>query len=71
MLIGKRIKHSRVQESTEEDPECYDASVPGIEKSINEPMRKIYEICYDIDGEDNKFCFPLLKDLKKGDLIIL
>ncbi len=70
LLIGKRIKH-RNQESTEEDPEWYDASVLAIDKSTNEPMRTIYELCYDIDGQDSRFSFPLLNDLKKGDLIIL
>ena len=70
-LVGKRIKHL-VQEQKESDPEWYDATVLKIDKpNQDNPLRTENEIIYDLDGEDIKFSYPLLMDLKNGNLVII
>ena len=69
-FVGKRIVH-QVQETEEDIPEWYDATVKGIETLSKEPIGTVYEISYDIDGPDKTFLFPLLRDLKKGNLIVI
>ena len=69
-FVGKRIVH-KVQETEEDIPEWYDATVKGIETLSKEPIGTVYEISYDIDGPDKTFLFPLLRDLKKGNLIVI
>ena len=69
-FVGKRIVH-KVQETEEDIPEWYDATVKGIETLSKEPIRTVYEISYDIDRLDKTFLFPLLHDLKKDKLIVI
>ena len=40
------------------------------ETKIKYPVQTEFELCYDIDG-DQKFYFPLLRDLCKGNLVIM
>ncbi len=71
ILVGKRIKH-RIQENADSFPEWFDAKVTKIDKlNAKNPMQTKYELCYDADGDDFKFSFSLLSDLKKGFLILL
>ena len=37
---------------------------------IKYPIKTEFELCYDIDGHQ-KFYFPLLRDLCKGNLIVM
>ena len=65
LLIGKRIKH-RVQESTEEDPEWYDASVLEIDKYTDEPVRTRTYVMTLMDRTANlvfPFCVTLRKEI--------
>ena len=70
LLVGKRIKH-KVQETSEEIPEWFDATVIRIDKRSKELIQTRYDIYYDVDGEDTIYSFPLLTDLKRGNLIIM
>ena len=55
-LVGKRIKHK----------------VLGLtENNLENPIKTIYKTHYDIDPIDANWNFPLLVDLRKGDVIIL
>ena len=69
LLVGKRIKY-KVQEKKDSVPEWYNATVLKLEKLFNDPIRTEYELCYDIDG-DEKFTFRLLRDLRKGSLVVV
>ena len=71
LLVGKRIKH-KAQESKEAIPEWNDGTVRKIDYLDKEQGTKtLYDIVYDIDGEDHPYSFPLLNDLKRGNLIIM
>ena len=65
LLVGKRIKH-KVQETSEEIPEWFDATVIRIDKLSKELIQTRYDIYYDVDGENTIYSFPLLTDLKRG-----
>ena len=70
LLVGKRIKHL-VQDDKNSKPEWYDATVTKIEKTNENPIKIVFEIIYDIDGEDEQFNYPLLTDLNNKKLVIL
>ena len=42
-----------------------------IEKTNENPIKTVFEIIYDIDGEDEQFNYPLLTDLSNKKLVIL
>ena len=69
--MGKKVKHRK--EETEDDlAEWYDANIIRIhEEQISDSIRMTFDIYYDIDGKDQVFTFPLIKDLKMGPLIIM
>ena len=69
LLVGKRIKHL-VQEDKNSKPEWYDATVTKIEKTNENPIKTVFEIIYDVDGEDEQFNYPLLTDLNNKKLVI-
>ena len=71
LLVGKKIKH-RIQETEDDLAEWYDANIIRIdEEQISDSIRTTFDIYYDIDGKDQVFTFPLIKDLKRGHLIIM
>ena len=61
-LVGKRIKH-KVQETAEDSPKWFDATVSRIDAPSKYTLKTSYELTYDIDGEDKKYLFPLLTEL--------
>ena len=70
-LVGKRIKH-RVVEESEDDSFWCDGNVLEITEENNDtPAKTQYRIHYDIEPSKLTWTFPLLLDLKKGDLIVL
>lgn len=70
LLVGKKVKH-KVQETSEEIPEWFDATVLRIDRLSKELIQTRYDIYYDVDGQDTIYSFPLLTDLKRGNLIIM
>ena len=67
LLVGKQIKHLLVDS---DGTETWDrGTVTCIEKNNKNVMRTTYSVTYDNDPDD-PLSFPLLTDLKKGDLII-
>ena len=70
-LVGKRIKH-RVVEESEDDSFWCDGNVLEITEENNDtPAKTQYRIHYDIEPPELTWTFPLLVDLKKGDLVVL
>ncbi len=69
-LVGKRIKH-KVQETKDDIPDWFDAKVKQIETEKNDTIKTMYDIYYDEDGADILFTYPLLNELKKGNIMIL
>jgi E1A/CREB-binding protein len=66
-LIGKNIKHKcREEDGT---VEWFSARVTGIHRLKQNPLQTEFEVIYD-DFPDDTWHFPLLSDLKVGDLII-
>ena len=37
---------------------------------VKDPIKTEFELCYDIDG-NQKFYFPLLRDLCRGNLVVM
>ena len=69
--MGKKIKH-RIQETEDDLAEWYDANIIRIDKEqISDSIRTTFDIYYDTDSKDQVFTFPLIKDLKRGHLIIM
>ena len=70
-LIGKKVKHKcYVDVNGKRETLWYDAVVDLIRDSAEIPLKREYYLIYDDDEEDVYWHFPLLMDLKKGDLII-
>ena len=71
LLVQKRVKHRVVEEKGEESFWC-DGIVQKITKqNAGDSLHTEYQVHYDIEEESKTWKFPLLIDLKKGDLIIL
>ncbi len=71
LLVGKRVKH-KVQETYDEIPEWFGATVLKIDECCNhDTLKTKYDLYYNVDGKDILYTFPLLADLKKGNLIIV
>ena len=70
-LVGKRIKHKVVEQFEEEAFWCDGTVLELTENNLQNPIKTIYKTHYDIDPIDANWNFPLLVDLKKGDVIIL
>ena len=66
-LVGLTVKHKCIGEDGQ--AEWFDAEVLSIKEKNVDQMKTEYNVKYS-DDEDTWF-FPLLKDLKKGDLIIV
>ena len=70
-LVACRIKH-KVPETGDDIPEWFDGTVIKIEKiNTKFPSKTLFEVQYDVDGEGVSHDFPLLAELKKGNLIIM
>lgn len=69
LLVGCRVKHN-VRECAGEESQWLDALVTDIVEQTGDNMTTIYSIKYDdVPEEYNQF--PLLKDMKNGDLILV
>ena len=72
-LVSCRIKH-KVQETEDNRPipEWFDSTVIKIEEiNTKFPSKTLFEVQHDVDGEGVSYDFPLLAELKKGNLIIM
>ena len=67
VLVGKAIQHLC---KVDDDAEWFRAVVRDLVEIKNDPMNIEYNIIYD-DYPEEVWTFPLLRDLKNGDLIIL
>jgi hypothetical protein len=69
-LVNFRILH--LAEEEDGHTQWFPARVIGVyAANLAKPMQTEYSIVYDIDNEGDSWNFPLLQDLKKGDLILL
>ena len=70
-LIGKSVFHKCVElnEEGKEEVDWFHAKVNDIKKKCDDPLKTEYSIEYDIQP-GNIWVFPLLVDLKRGDLVI-
>ena len=66
-MVGKAIQHLC---KVDNDAEWFRAVVRDLVEIKNDPMNIEYNIIYD-DYPEEVWTFPLLRDLKNGDLIIL
>jgi hypothetical protein len=66
-MVGVRVQH-RCEEPVG-TVMWFDATVTGIATRKNDPLSTEYTIVYD-ETSDDTWTFPLLRDLKRGDLII-
>ena len=70
-LTGCKIKHKCFVDAAKTSSMWYDAEVLGIKKAHVNPIKTEYLVKYDEDDDDDdQWFFPLLTDLKNGDLII-
>ena len=66
-LVARRILHQCSEDGAA--PQWYPAVVEGVSQMSTNPYRVSFSVKY--DGEAESYDFPLLVDLKKGDLILL
>ena len=74
LLVEKRVMHNCIEDGSEQ-AEWFNATVLHLAEDIPDGANAIdaeYIIRYDIDEDEDEWTnMPLLKDLKKGDLIVL
>ena len=70
LLVGKQVLH-QAEEEGEGLVQWFEAKVIAIAEAHRKPLDTKYVIKYDIEPPEQSWTFPLLKDLKKGDLIIV
>ena len=68
-LCGKQVLQKCIEEDAR-DPEWYDAKVIKMKKKQGNGIKTEYIVRYEDTPEDD-WCFPLLQDLKNGDLILM
>ena len=68
-LIGRRFQH-KIQESADDFAAWYAGTVKGIDSNGQNPIKTMFDLTYDQDGDDEIFTFPLLAHLKKEDVIL-
>ena len=73
LLVEKRVMHNCIEDGSEQ-AEWFNAIVLRLAEDIPDGANAIdaeYIIKYNIDEDEDEWTMPLLKDLKKGDLIVL
>ena len=70
LLVGKRVMHNCIEDGSEQ-AEWFNATVLHLAEDVTVGADPEYIIKYDIDEDDDEWTMPLLKDLDKGDLILL
>jgi hypothetical protein len=68
-LVGKRILHQAHELG--QSSQWYPAAVIDIFKSTKDPFKTEFTLHYDEDEPNDTWHFPLLADLRNGDLIVL
>ena len=68
-LCGKQVLQKCIEEDAR-DPEWYVAKVIKMKEKQGNGIKTEYIVRYE-DTPEDEWCFPLLKDLKNGDLIIM
>ena len=71
LLVKRRVKHNVVEEDSDDTFWCEGTVLDVVEDNERQPIKTIYLIHYDIEDDDVLWEFSLLKDMKKGDLILL
>ena len=67
-LVNSKIKHKCV---TGDGQEWFEGQIISVKhKNEDEPIKSEFWVKYDEDDEETQWFFPLLKDLKAGDLMI-
>ena len=71
-LVDKRVKHKckEVRDGVKV-VDWFDGHVLSVESMGDSAEGTLYNITYDEDPKGNNWVFPLLQDIKKGDLIVL
>lgn len=69
LLVGKTIKHKCFDDNHIQ--QWYTATVNLIDTANKDPLKVKYEVHFEQTGEDELYSMNLLKDLQKGDLIIV
>ena len=69
LLVGKKIQHKVREEGHDETFWCKGNVLDVCSINENNIKKSLYFVQY--DGEEEKWEFPLLVDLEKGDLIII
>ena len=70
LLVGKRVMHNCIEDGSEQ-AEWFNATVLHLAEDVTVGADPEYIIKYDIDEDDDEWTMQLLKDLDKGDLILL
>lgn len=70
LLVGKRVMHNCIEDGSEQ-AEWFNATVMRLADDVTVGADPEYIIKYDTDDDDDEWTMPLLKDLDKGDLILL
>ena len=70
LLVGKRVMHNCIEDGSEQ-AEWFNATVLRLAEDVTAGVDPEYIIKYDIDEDDDEWTMPLIKDLDKGDLILL
>ena len=73
LLVEKRVMHNCIEDGSEQ-AQWFNATVLRLAEDIPDGANAIdaeYIIKCDIDKDEDEWTMPLLKDLKKGDLIVL
>ena len=70
LLVGKRVMHNCIEDGSEQ-AEWFNATVLRFPDDVTAGADPEYIIKYDVDEDDVEWTMPLLKDLDKGDLILL
>ena len=70
LLVGKRVMHNCIEDGSEQ-AEWFNTTVLRLAEDVTVGADPEYIIKYDTDEDDDEWTMPLLKDLDKGDLILL
>ena len=70
LLVGKRVMHNCIEDGSEQ-AEWFNGTVLRFAEDVTAGADPDYITKYDIDEDNDEWTVPLLKDLNKGDLILL
>lgn len=70
-LINRRIKHNVVEEDSDEPFWCEGTVLDIVNLNERQPIKTKFQVHYDIEEDSLTWEFPLLQDMKKGELILL